>query len=368
MAFFKTGLMRLLIASSFGFAAGTVHAETFIAIAGPMSGQYAIFGTQMERGAEKAVADINAKGGVLGQKLRLLVGDDACDPKQAVAVAKTMVNKGVVFMAGHFCSGASIPASTVYAKEGVLQISPASTNPLLTDRGLDNVYRVCGRDDRQGSIAGDLLADNYAEANIAIVHDTQSYSKGLASATKMQFNKRGMKESLYDTINAGEKDYSAFVAKLQKANIDVLYYGGYHTEAALTVRQMREQGMKTLLISGDTLVTEEFWAITGPSGEGTLMTSDPDPRKRPDASSVVASFRAGEYDPEGRTLYTYAAIQVWAQAAEIAGSLELGKITKALRGNTFKTVLGDISFNGKGDIKQPAYVWYKWSKGKYKEK
>ncbi|MDP6344032.1 MAG: branched-chain amino acid ABC transporter substrate-binding protein [Alphaproteobacteria bacterium] len=366
----KTLKFGLIGAVALGLAAwsGSVQADVTIATAGPMTGQYAIFGQQMKAGAEKVVADLNAKGGVLGQKIKLVIGDDACDPKQAVAVANSMVNKGVAFMAGHFCSGSSIPASDVYNEEGILQISPASTNPTLTDRGFENVYRVCGRDDQQGTIAGNFLADTFQGKKIAVVHDKQAYSKGLADATKMQLNKRGINESLYDTVNAGEKDYSAFVTKLKQQKIDVLYYGGYHTEAGLIVRQMREQGMKTHLISGDALVTKEYWAITGASGEGTLMTFGPDPRKSAAAKAVVDAMRKGGYEPEGYTLYTYAAIQVWAQAAEKAGSMDLDKITKALNSGSFQTVLGPITFNDKGDIKQPAYVWYEWSKGKYAEK
>jgi branched-chain amino acid transport system substrate-binding protein len=313
----------------------------------------------MQRGAQKAVADLNAKGGVMGSKVKLEVGDDACDPKQAVAVANQMVSKGVIFMAGHFCSGSSIPASEVYNDEGVLQISPASTNPALTDRGFDNVLRVCGRDDQQGIIAGNYLADHYKGKKIAIVHDKQTYSKGLADATKDQLHKRGLKEALYDTVNAGEKDYSAFVTKLKQMGIDVLYYGGYHTEAGLIVRQMRAQGMKTQLVSGDALVTDEFWAITGDSGEGTLMTFGPDPRNKPAAKEVVKRFRKDGYEPEGYTLYTYAAVQVWAQAVEKAKSFDLDKV--------LQTVLGPISFDKKGDIKQPAYVFYVWHSGKYSE-
>jgi branched-chain amino acid transport system substrate-binding protein len=332
-----------------------------------MTGQYAVFGEQMRRGAEMAVKDLNAKGGVLGQKVKLEVGDDACDPKQAVAVANQMVNKKIAFMGGHFCSGSSIPASDVYKEEGILQISPASTNPALTDRGYKNVYRVCGRDDQQGTIAGNYLADKFKGKKIAIVHDKQAYSKGLADATKGQLNKRGITEALYDTVTAGEKDYSAFVTKLKSVGIEVLYYGGYHTEAGLIVRQMRDQGLKTMLISGDALVTDEFWAIAGNAGEGTLMTFGPDPRKSPDAKSVVEAFRKDGYEPEGYTLYTYAAIQVWAQAVAKAGSTDLAKVQAALNATNFKTVLGGISFDGKGDIKQPAYVWYIWKSGKYAE-
>ena len=139
---------------------GAAWADVTIATAGPMTGQYAVFGEQMKRGAEMAVKDINAKGGVNGEQLVLKIGDDACDPKQAVAVANQFVNDGVKFVAGHFCSGSSIPASAVYNEEGILQISPASTNPKLTEQGFDNVFRTCGRDDVQGIYAANYVVDN----------------------------------------------------------------------------------------------------------------------------------------------------------------------------------------------------------------
>jgi branched-chain amino acid transport system substrate-binding protein len=340
-------------------------ADIRIATAGPMTGQYASFGAQMKAGAEQAVADINAKGGVLGQKLILEIGDDACDPKQAVAVANQMVNKGVVFMAGHFCSGSSIPASKVYEEEDILQISPASTNPKLTEEGGDNVFRTCGRDDQQGEVAGAFLAEKFGSKNIAVIHDKTAYGKGLADETKKNLNAAGVKEKMYEAYTAGEKDYSALVSKLKQSAIDVLYVGGYHTEAGLIVRQMREQGMKTILVSGDALVTSEYWAITGPAGEGTLMTFSPDPRKNPAAAPVVKAFRDNGIEPEGYVLYTYGAIQAWAQAAEKAGSTDTAKLIKALRTNQFETVLGTIGFDKKGDVTAPGYVFYEWKDGKY---
>jgi len=361
----RTRISLLAAVAGMAMMAIPARADIVIATAGPMTGQYASFGEQMRRGAEMAVADINAAGGVLGQKLVLEVGDDACDPKQAVAVANEFVGKGVVFVAGHFCSGSSIPASKVYEEEGILQISPASTNPKLTDEGGDNVFRTCGRDDQQGLVAGNFLADHYGNARIAIVHDKQAYSKGLADETKKQLNKRGIKETLYDTVTAGEQDYSALVSKLKKNKIDVLYYGGYHPEAGLIVRQMRAQGLKARLISGDALVTQEFWAITGKAGEGTLMTFSPDPRKNAVAAPVVERFRAEGYEPEGYTLYTYGTIQAFAQAAEKAGSLDLDALIKALRSNKFETVLGNIGFDKKGDVTAPGYVFYEWKNGQY---
>ena len=330
-----------------------------------MTGQYASFGQQMKAGAEAAVRDINAAGGVLGQKLVLEVGDDACDPKQAVAVANQMVNKGVVFMAGHFCSGSSIPASQVYEEEGIIQISPASTNPKLTDDGGPGVFRVCGRDDQQGEVAGGYLKNNYGGKNVAIVHDKTAYGKGLADATKAAFEKAGGTTAMYEAYTAGEKDYSALVTKLKAKNIDVLYVGGYHTEAGLMVRQMRDQGMSTQLISGDALVTQEYWAITGDAGEGTLMTFSPDPRKNEVAAPVVKQFRADGIEPEGYVLYTYGAIQAWAQAVEAAGSVDYDATIRSLRKGEFKTVLGDIGFDKRGDVTAPGYVFYEWKAGNY---
>jgi len=356
-------ILAVLAASLLGMS--SAFADILISTAGPMTGQYASFGEQMRRGAEMAVEDINAKGGVLGEKVKLTVGDDACDPKQAVAVANKFASEGVQFVAGHFCSGSSIPASQVYTEENILQISPASTNPKLTDEGGQNVYRVCGRDDQQGIVAGNFLAEQYGKKNIAILHDKTAYGKGLADETKKQLNKMGVKEAMYEAYTAGEKDYSALVSKMKSENIDVFYLGGYHTEAGLMVRQAREQGYGVQLVSGDALVTDEYWKITGPAGQGTLMTFSPDPRKNPSAAPVVKKFRDQGYEPEGYTLYTYGAIQAWAQAAEKAGSVETGKVMEALFTGEFDTVLGKIGFDDKGDVTAPGYVWYEWKDGTY---
>ena len=360
-------LSALALAFALSFSA-SARADMNVAVVGPLTGGYASFGEQMKAGAELAVADINAAGGVLGQKLNLIAADDACDPKQAVAVANKLAGDKVVFVAGHFCSGSSIPASAVYAEEGMLQISPASTNPKFTDeRPGNNIFRVCGRDDQQGSVAGAYLAKNFKGKKVAVVHDKQAYSKGLADETKKAMNAAGLKEVMYETITPGEKDYNALVSKLKAAKTDVLYYGGYHPEAGLIVRQMRGQGMDTVLISGDALVTADYWKITGPAGEGTLMTFSPDPRKNPAAAALVKRFRDKGIEPEGYVLYTYAAYQAWQQAVKIAGSTDVEKVSKALHDGTFKTVIGDFKFDKKGDPSLPPYAFFIWSKGEYNQ-
>lgn len=357
----------LLAGVALSFAMSTAaYADILIATAGPMTGQYASFGAQMKAGAEQAVEDINATGGVNGEKLKLEIGDDACDPKQAVAVANQLAGKGVVFVAGHFCSGSSIPASAVYNEEGVIQISPASTNPAFTDeRPGPGIYRVCGRDDQQGAVAGKYLVDHFKDKKVAFVHDKTAYGKGLADATMAAYEAAGGKPALYEAYTAGEKDYTALVSKLKQEGIGVLYVGGYHTEAGLMARQMREQGMDTVLVSGDALVTDEYWAITGDAGEGTLMTFSPDPRKNPDAAPLVEKFRAKGIEPEGYVLYTYAAIQAWVDAVKAAGGTDHDAVVKALDEGKFKTVLGELEFNDKGDVTLPGYVFYEWKGGKY---
>jgi branched-chain amino acid transport system substrate-binding protein len=345
---------------------GSAWADITIAVAGPMTGQYASFGEQMKAGAEQAIADINEAGGVNGEMLKLEVGDDACDPKQAVAVANQFAGSGVVFVAGHFCSGSSIPASSVYAEEGIIQISPASTNPAFTDnRPGPGVYRVCGRDDQQGDVAGKFLVENFGDKKVAFVHDKTAYGKGLADATKAAYEAAGGKPALYEAYTAGEKDYTALVSKLKQEGVGVLYVGGYHTEAGLMARQMREQGMDTVLVSGDALVTDEYWAITGDAGEGTLMTFSPDPRKNEIAKPVVDKLLAAGKTAEGYALYTYAAIQAWKDAVETAGSTDYDPVVAALNDGTFSTVLGDLSFDDKGDVTLPGYVFYEWKDGKY---
>jgi branched-chain amino acid transport system substrate-binding protein len=355
-----------MIASCSGGGGG--NDTTPVAVVGPVTGQYASFGAQMKNGGEMAVADINAAGGVLGKTLDLQIGDDACDPKQAVAVANQMVGNNVALVAGHYCSGSSIPASNVYAEANLVQISPASTNPTFTDdRAGPNIYRVCGRDDQQGSVAGKYLASHFADKNVAFVHDKTAYGKGLADETKKAMNEAGKQEVMYEAITAGEKDYSALVSKLKQAKVDIVYFGGYHTEAGLIIRQMRDQGMTTLLMGGDALITQEFWSITGDAGEGTLMTFSPDPRKNPAAAEVVKRFKDKGIEPEGYVLYTYAAVQAWKQAAEKAKSTDSAEVVKALNDTEFDTVIGKFKFNEKGDPNLPPYAVYRWSKGGYEQ-
>ncbi|ACL56731.1 branched-chain amino acid ABC transporter substrate-binding protein [Methylobacterium nodulans] len=356
-------LPGLVLAAGLAWA-GSAQAQIKLAVAGPITGPNAAFGAQLKNGATQAVEDINKAGGILGKKIEIVIYDDASDPKQGVSVASKAGSEKVVAVVGHFNSGVSIPASEVYAESGIVEITPASTNPKFTDRKLWNTFRTCGRDDQQGAVAGAYLAQHFKGKNIAIVHDKTPYGRGLADETLKALKAKGGKEVLFEGINPGEKDYSALVSKLKQAKADVVYYGGLHTEAGLIVRQMHDQGLNAPLMSGDGITDKEFAQIAGPGADGTLMTFSPDARKNPNAKDVVAAFKAKNIDPEAYTLYSYAAVQILKTAMEDAKSTDGKKVAEVMRsGKTFKTVIGDISYDKKGDITRPDYVMYMWKKG-----
>lgn len=334
-----------------------------IAVAGPLTGANAAFGAQIKNGAEQAAEDINAAGGILGHKIELLYGDDVSDPKQGVSIANKFAGEGAKLVVGHFNSGVSIPSSDVYAENGMLQITPASTNPTFTERNMWNVFRTCGRDDQQGTVAGNYIAETQKGKKVAVVHDKTPYGKGLADETKKAMNAKGVTEVLYEGVNTGEKDFSALISKIKESGAELVFWGGLHTEGGLIVRQMSDAGVKATLMGADGIATDEFAAVAGPGAEGTLMTFAPDPQKRPEAQAVLAKFEARKFKPESYTLYAYAAVQILKTAAERAGKLDPKTMADVMHsGEPFKTVIGDIGYDKKGDITRLDYVMYTWKK------
>ena len=335
---------------------GSAWADVLVGVAGPITGPNAAFGAQLQKGAEQAAADINAAGGINGEQIKVSVGDDVS--------ANKFVGDGVQFVVGHFNSGVSIPASEVYAENGIVEVTPAATNPQFTERGLWNVFRTCGRDDQQGGIAGAYLAANFKDAKIAVVHDKTTYGQGLADETKKAMNAKGVKEVMYEGVNVGDKDFSALIAKMKEAGVSIIYWGGLHTEAGPIIRQAADQGLKATLVSGDGIVSNELASIAGDAVAGTLNTFGPDPRLIPANKDLVEKFRAQGFEPEAYTLYAYAAMQAIAEAATAAKSNDPQAVAKALHEKgPFKTVLGDLSYDAKGDPTLPGYVMYEWKKG-----
>ncbi len=360
----KTSLLTGIAVSALLACSGAANAQIKFGLTGPLTGPNAAFGAQLKNGAEQAVAAINAKGGMNGQKIELVMTDDVSDPKQGVSIANKYAGEGVKFVVGPFNSGVTMPSSEVYAENGILQITPSATNPQITERGLWNVFRTCGRDDQQGAVAADYIVTKLKGKKLAIVHDKTTYGKGLADETKKAANAKGVTEALYEGINTGEKDFSALVAKIKQSGAEIIYFGGLHTEGALIARQLKDGGVNAVMMSGDGITSNEFAAIGGDAVIGTLMTFPPDPRKLPEAAEAVKQFAAIKYDPEAYTLYTYAAVQVVVDAANAIKSSDPKKVAEEIhKGGAYKTVIGELKYDKKGDITRPDYVMYTWSKG-----
>ena len=367
--FYKKGFLALAVAAALGVSS-FVQADVKIGVAGPMTGANAAFGEQYMKGAQAAADAINKAGGINGEQIKLVAGDDACEPKQAVAVANRLVDQDkVIGVVGHFCSSNTIPASDVYADAGVIMITPGSTNPQVTERKLDAVFRMCGRDDQQGIVAGDYIVDVLKGKKVAVINDKDTYGKGLADATSAQLTKRGVKPILEEGLTRGEKDFSALVTKIRSLGADVVYFGGLHPEAGPLVRQLREAGLKDVkFMSDDGVVTDELVATAGGPQyvDGVYMTFGADPRLLPDSKAVVDQFRKAGTEPEGYTLYAYASVQALADAFNGAKSNKGEDAAKWLKANPVETVMGKKEWDAKGDLKVSDYVVYQWDKdGKY---
>lgn len=330
-----------------------------IGVAGPLTGGAASYGAEMRKGAQQAADDINAAGGINGKQVELVFADDACEPKQAVAVASRLVEKDKVqAVIGHFCSSSTIPASEVYSEADMLMITPGSTNPKVTDRKLANVLRTCGRDDQQGIVAGNYIADKIKAKRVVMIHDKDTYGQGLVDATKAQLAKRGIKEVLYEGLTRGEKDFNALVTKIKSVNADLIYFGGLSAEAGTLLRQVREQGIKTTFMSADGAADENFATAAGGKTtlKGVLITFGMDPRESPAGKAVAERIRKGGFEPAGFTLYTYAGVQAAAAALKGANSTSGAAMAKWLKANPVSTVIGKKSWDTNGDLTSADYV------------
>ena len=337
-------------------------------VAGPLSGNVALNGEQQDLGAQRAVADLNASGGVLGEEIELISVDDACDVDQAAAAAKRLVAANVSVVIGHLCSRTSIVSSEIYDAAGIVMISPASTNQAVTERGLTGVFRTIGRDDDQAGVAAAFILSIFRDREIALLHDGNTYGKSLVTGVKSELNAAGKSEALFISFEADQKSYVTTIDAVVNAGADVVYVvGNAVNDVALLTRQLKEVVPSAVVISADSMAGDGFSLIAGDAAEGTYFTFGPDARLAPAAADVVASFREEEfYEPEGYTLYSYAAVQAWAQAVEKAGSTSTPEVIAALRSRTFDTVIGNIGFNEKGDVTGvDNFVMYVWGKEGY---
>ncbi len=344
---------------SFG---GLAHADTIkIAVAGPITGPVAQYGDMQMSGAKMAVEQINAKGGVNGKKLEAVLMDDVCEPKQAVAIANQIVNQKIKYVVGHLCSGSTQPASKLYEEEGILMITPAATNPAITQQGYKMVFRTIGTDDQQGPTAGRYIAGKVKPKKLAITPDKQQYGEGIAKEVDKTVKAAGITPVLFEGINKGQTDFSALITKMKKDGVDFVYYGGYHPELGLLLRQSREQGFDAKYMGPEGVGNKDISAIAGPASEGLLVTLPADFSTDPANAGLVKAFKDKNQDPSGPfVMPAYAAVQIITDAIQGAKTEDAVKLADHIRKSSFQTPIGKVAFKDNGDLKEFEFVIFTW--------
>ncbi|MBI3609438.1 MAG: branched-chain amino acid ABC transporter substrate-binding protein [Nitrospirae bacterium] len=360
-------LLAVLIFALFGGTGCSRPADTIrIAVAGPMTGDQSKQGNDLKNGVELAVAKWNETSGLLGKKVELLVGDDQHDPKQAVAIANKFVNSGVVGVVGHWNSSASIPASEVYHRADIPMITPASTNPRVTDRGYSNVFRVCGRDDQQGKVAAEFVAAQLKAKRVAVLHDKTTYGQGLADEFKKALGNRA-EVVYYSGIIQGDKDFRGVLTTVVSKKPDVYFFGGIYPEGGLLVKQAKEVGLNVPMVSGDGVIDQVFVQIAGEAADGTYLTFSPDTTKLPAAQEVLKQYRARYGEPGPYSFYAYDAAQVLLNAVQKAGTTDGFGINQAIRTTSYDGITGRLQFDSKGDLLTTQYVVWITKNGQFEE-
>ena len=361
-----TSTAMAAVLATAGLAAFTsANAETIkIAIAGPMSGSVAQYGDMVKAGALTAIEQINAAGGANGNKFEAVLMDDACEPKQAVAVANKIVSQGIHYVIGHVCSGSTIPASDIYENEGIVMVTPSATAPQLTEtKKRKFIFRTIGRDDQQGPAAAQYIISKVKPKKVAVLHDKQSYGQGIASSVKKDLEAAKIPVAVFEGINAGDSDYSAVITKLKSQGVDFVYFGGYHPEMGLLLRQAREQGVKAAFMGPEGVGNKDVTAIAGPASEGMLVTLPADFSADPANAALVKAFADKKRDANGPfQMPAYAAVKIIGDAIAGAKSTDPTKVAAYMHKNAFTTPIGKVEYDAKGDLKSFKFVVYTWHK------
>jgi len=361
-----TLMCAVFLVSGVGFAADTIK----LGVAGAHSGDLASYGIPSVKAAELVVKDINAKGGILGKQVELLVEDDVCKPEVATNTATKLLSQGVHVVMGHICSGATKAALAIYKAENIICMSPSATNPPLTQSGeYPNFYRTIASDDAQARLEVDYALDVLKAKKIAVLHDKGDYGKGLAEFAKGFLENDSRAEVvLYEGVTPGAVDYSAVVQKIRRSKADAVIFGGYHPEASKIVMQMRKKRMKTTFISDDGVKDDTFIKVAGKYAEGVYATGPRDTSKNPlTIAATEAHKKAYGADPGAFFLNAYAATQALLNAIKKAGSTDYDKVSAALKTEYVETPLGKIKFDEKGDATGIGFSIYQVKDGVYVE-
>ncbi|MGN6666398.1 MAG: branched-chain amino acid ABC transporter substrate-binding protein [Trinickia sp.] len=358
-AFVGTGALALSIVM---MPRAAIAQETIkIGVPVPLSGSYSQAGKDILNGAQLAADDINAKGGVLGKKIELVSEDDKCDADAAATAAQALVDKGVVAVAGGYCSSAALPELRVFHGAGIPYVMDASTNPELTEKNWDGAFRTIGRDDEQGPFAAKFMKEVLHAKSVAVINDNTTYSKGLADNTVAALKKQGIEVVYDDAVTPGQMDYADVAKSVAQLKPDVIYYTGYYPEAALLMKDVRQLKLPVkYLMGGDGTTDPTLIRTAGSAAKGVICTTAPLPQflTNKKARRFVADYKkAYSVGPGPYSIYEYDAVSVVAKAIDDAKSAKPADITAALhKVKNFDGATGDITFNEKGDRTDAVYM------------
>lgn len=336
-----------------------------IGIVGPFSGTYVAAGDQQWQGAIQAVEDINAQGGIHGNKLELVSADDACNPQKAIAIAKKFVAaKDIKAVIGHNCSAATLAAAKIYADANMLMITPASTTPEITEHNYQTIFRTCGKDNDQGEIAAYFIDKKLKAKRIAIFFQDSVYGKGVAESIKRALEKFGIRPIIYKAVTDDQHKDASLIRRIQTLKPDVIYFGGLHTDAGNFLKYLREYGDTTTYMGSDGIASPDFVTAAGGSNnvKNVYMTFFNDPSTIKAAKKVVKEFEEKHIIPTGYTLNSYAAVQVIAAALRN----DPDKMSAWLHHHAVDSVIGQLEWDKTGDLKTNPFIVYKWNdEGEY---
>ncbi len=323
--------------------------KIYLGLAGPLSGSQAVQGEYMLKAVQIAVDEVNQKGGIKGKLVEIVNGDDQAIPRDAITVARKLATtEGIYGVVGHFNSGCSIPASDIYEQSGVVMISPGSTNPMLTERGLKNVYRVVGRDERQGAIDAEFAVKTLGVKRVAIVNDKTPYGQGLADYFRETVEAAGTKTVYFEGITTGDKDFRGILTKIKGLNPDLIFFGGVFVESGLMVSQARELGIEAAFMSGDGSKEQSFIDIVGKEAKNIYVSGPAQVNNEQFLSAYKAKHNEapGPFGP-----YSYDAARILLLAMEQAPELTRTAVAAQVRNlKNFQGLAGPISFDSKGDV------------------
>ncbi len=337
-----------------------------IGVAGPMTGDQSKQGQDIKKGVELAVSEWNDRGGVLGKKIELLVGDDQQDPRQARAVANKLVFSGVIGVVGHYDSSSTLSAMEVYHNEEIPMVTPASTNPQVTEKGYTNIFRVVGRDDQQGKVAAEFVLTQLKPKKVAILNDKTTYGQGLAEEFQKALDDRV--DVVYEGgIIKGDKDFRGVLTTVASKKPDLYFFGGYYTEAGLLIKQAKEVGLSVPMMTGDAVIDPVFVEIAGEAAEGTYLTYSTDVNKLASVQDVLKKYRKRYGEPGPWSIYAYDAAQVLLNGIERANTTHGFGISQAIHTSATKGITGNLQFDMKGDLLTSQYIVWVTEKGEFKE-